>query len=172
MARGAKGRIYVLVEFDETETDEGAGAATKRLPHRIEYKREFSSGTTNGTQMDRVWSTDVDLTTTPVDVDVVGTANLPSVLDAGNNVNLTDVCVLCVVNDDPAGGDNAVLGASSAPFTGMLPAGDVANVLPEGILLWVAPHGAGPTATTADLIRLVANANTAAIRALIAGRSL
>lgn len=172
MARGLKGRIRVIIEMDEYESGEGAGAAVKRLPHGFEWEWEFTSGTTDGTQMDRAWSSKPALTTTPVDTDIVGTSNLADVLDGSNNVNLTDLCVMAAVNLEGSGGGDIDIGGGSAPVDlWTLAAGDGVAVKPAGIFLWVAPYGIQPTATTADILRAVASAGTVNGRILIAGRS-
>lgn len=166
--RGVTGRVYVLVEFDELESDEGVSAAPKRLQHRIEYTRTFTSGTTDGTQLDRIWSTSTAQTTTETDIDIRGT--LPGILDSGDTVVVADMSLICVVNNDPSGGDDLLLGAGTNPFTGMLAAGDIASIKPGGILLWLAPDGVPAVAATSDVIRLDSN-GTATALALLAGRS-
>ncbi len=166
--RGVVGRVYVLVEFEETKTEQGVSQAPKRVPHRIEYEKKFTSGTDDD-ELNRIWSTDTSQSTTETDVDVQG--SLAGVLDSGDTVALAEVCVICLVNDDAIGGDDALLGAGTNPFTGMLASGDIASVKPQGILLWVAPAGVAAAAGVSDIIRIDASANTVDVRALLAGRS-
>jgi len=166
--RGVSGRVYVLVELDEVETDEGVGASPKRLQHRMEYSRTFTSGTTDTTQLDRIWSTSTAQTTTETDLDVRG--SIAGILDSGDTVVVADMAIMCLINDDPTGGDDLLLGAGANPFTGMLTAGSVASIKPGGLLLWVAPDGVPAVAATSDIIRLDST-GTATARALLAGRS-
>lgn len=173
MARGVKGRITVVVDLEEYDDGgSGAAAALKRLPHRVEYTWEVTGGTTDGTQLDRIYSSAPSLTTTPTDLDLVSAASLPSAMDGSLNVGMSDLAVICVVNGAAAGSGDADVGGSSAPVTGWtLASGDGVSVRPQGILLWVAPYGVATAATTADLLRVVASTGTVAAKVLLAGRS-
>lgn len=169
MARQAKGKVRIVVEIEEIETDVGADSRTVTLPHRIEYNWEFLSGTTDGTQIDRVWSTDDALTTTPEDSDLQG--SLASKLNGSNTVTIADLVGIVATCDDAQGGDNVQIGAGTNPVTAMLASGDVATVRPQGILVWIAPYGAAVGAAASDILRMVASANTALRRAIVFGRS-
>lgn len=172
MARGTKGKIKVVIEVEEFDDGgAGAGAETKRLRHPINYEWEWTSGNTDGTQMNQVFSNLISLTTTPVDTDLVSASSLASQMD-GQPVAMVDPCVVCVINNAASGSGDVQIGAGSNPWTGMLAAGDVANVKPQGILLWVAPYGAPATAGTADILRVVASTGTVDTKVLVAGRLL
>ena len=170
MARQAKGRVRVLVEIEEFETDIGADSATTRLLHRLAYDRDWDSGTTDGTQIDRVWSSDADLTTSATDTDLSG--SLSSVLNGSNTVVMADLVLLAVENTTAAGGGDAVVGGDAAAITGWVGnANDVVNVKPTGLLLYIAPHGVGITATTADVLQRAASSGTVTNKTIVAGRS-
>ena len=169
MARKLVTTVTVLIEAVEIDDDAGAGSQQKVLKHRLAYEKTFESGTTDGTHMDRVWSSDADATTTPQDADLIG--GLTSVLDSGNAASFADLCVVALCNDESSGGDDLVMGAGSNPLVGIGATGDIANVKPQGLLLWVAPYGVAPVAGTGDILRLVASAGTVPKRVLFAGRS-
>ncbi len=173
MARGVKGKITVVVDLEEYDDGgAGAGSATKRLPHWVEYTWEVTGGTTDGTMLDRIYSSAPSLTTTPTDLDLVSASSLASAMDSGLNVGMSDLAVICVLNTAAAGSGDVDVGASSAPVTGWtLANGDGVSVGPQGILLWVAPYGVATTATTADLLRVVASTGTVTSKVLVAGRS-
>jgi len=173
MARKLKTKVRILIECVEESTEIGAGELPARLVHRFEYNKDFASGVTDGTQLDRVHSTLASFTTTPTDIDLIGTSNLSSKLDGSLNVNFTDLCVVAAANDAASGaGDLEVGGDASAPLVGMLKAGnDVAVVKPQGCFVWIAPFGVAPVATTGDILQVVATAGTIEGRSLLAGRS-
>lgn len=169
MARQVVGKIRVLVEIQEIETDLGAASAPNVLPHRIEYNWDFTSGTTDGTEINRVWSTDTALTTSPEDGDLQG--SLASVQNGANTVVIADFVGLCVVNDAASGSGDVVVGAGTNPVTAFHAVADVESVKPQGIFLWVAPFGAAVGAAASDILRMVASTGTVARRAVLFGRS-
>ncbi|MEQ1565382.1 MAG: hypothetical protein ABMA64_07070 [Myxococcota bacterium] len=169
MARQVKGKVTVIVDIDEMETGVGANGDTTDCQHRIEYNWTFDSGTTDGTQIDRVWSTAAALSTTPEDTDLSGT--LPSVLNGSNTVVLADLVGIVVANDTAAGGGDAQVGAGGSPVVGFHASGNVEAVKPQGLFLWIAPYGTAITAATADILRMVASAGSVARRAIVFGRS-
>jgi hypothetical protein len=170
MARQAKAKIRVLVEVEEFETDVGADSATIRLPHRIEYNLDLESGTTDGTQIDRVYSSDASLSTTPTDLDLSG--SLASALNGSNTVVLADLVLIAVENTTAAGGGTSNVGGDAAAVTGWVAdATDVVKVGPKGLFLWIAPSGTTVTATTADVLQLVASTGTVTNKIIVAGRS-
>ncbi len=170
MARKLFTTVSLVIESFEVDDDAGAASAPKTLKHRWAYEKSFESGTTNGTQLDRVWSTDADNTTTPQDADLHGGLN--SVLDSGLAVAFPDLCVVAIANDEASGGDDINVGAGTNPVDTMwLAAGDGTRIKPQGCFVWIAPDGITITAATNDILRLVASAGTVPKRALIAGRS-
>ncbi len=173
MGRGYKGSVTVQIRSEEyDDTGAGVGGEPKRLKHDVDYTWNWTSGTTDGTMMDRVYSAAPSLTTTPTDIDLISASSLASAMDGSLNVAITDLCMVCVLNTAANGSGDADIGAGSAPYDGMwLAAGDGASVKPQGILLWIAPYGAVATATTADILRAVASAGTVPVKVLLAGRS-
>lgn len=169
MARQCKGKIRILVEIQEIETDVGADSRTVTLPHRIEYNVDFASGTTDGTEINRVWSTDATATTTPDDLDLQG--SLASVLNGSNTVVIPDLVGVVVTNDAAAGSGDVQVGAGTNPVTAFHASADVEVVKPQGIFLWIAPHGGAVAAGASDLLRMVASAGSLARRAIVFGRS-
>lgn len=169
MARQCRGKIRILVEIDEIETDVGADSRTVVLPHRIAYEWDFDSGVTDGTEINRVWSTDAASTTTPDDADLQG--SLASVLNGSNTVVLADLVGLVVVNDAASGSGDVLVGAGTNPVTAFHAAADVEAVKPRGIFLWVAPFGGSVAAGASDILRMVASAGSVAKRAILFGRS-
>lgn len=169
MARQARAKIRIEVTVEEIETDAGVSSAPARLIHQVKYEKDFTSGTTNGTQIDRVWSTDADLTTTPEDTDLQG--SLASVLNGGNTVTIADLVGLVVVNDEASGGDDVQVGAGTNPVTAFHASGDIEAVKPGGILVWIAPDGAAVAGGASDILRMVASAGTVPRRAIVFGRS-
>lgn len=168
MARTVKARVYVLVEVEEIDTLLGAEQTSSRLLHRILYDRSFETGTTDTTQLDRVWSSSAEIAAgTPRDVDLIGgeTSQLN-----GLTTSFVDWAIMCIENQESAGdvqvgGDaNGAVGWISAAATNV-------SVKPNGILLWVAPAGVLPVAGTGDIVQLAASAGTITTKALFAGRS-
>lgn len=174
MARKLKTKIRILIECVEESTDIGAGELPSRLVHRFEYNKDFASGTTDGTAMDRVHSAVTGFTTTPTDIDLVGASQLPSKLDGSLNVNFSDLCVVALANDAASGsGDLELGGDGTAPVVGVMKAGnDIAVVKPEGCFVWIAPYGIAPVATTGDILQVAATTGTVSGRSLLAGRSV
>lgn len=169
MARAAKGKIRILVEIEEIETDVGADSRTVSVPHRIEYNWDFTSGTTDGTEINRVWSTDADLTTTPEDGDLQG--SLASQLNGANTVTIADLVGVVVTNEEETGAGDVLVGAGSNPVTAFHAAADVEAVKPKGIFLWIAPYGAAVGAAASDILRMVASAGVIGRKAIVFGRN-
>jgi len=170
MARQVKAKIRVYVEVEEFETDVGSASVTTRAPHIIDYSYDFESGTTDGTQLDRVWSSDADLSGAATDTDLSGA--LASVLNGSNTVVLADLCILAIENTTANGGGDVNVGGDAAAVTGWVAnASDIVPVKPKGLLLWVAPFGTAVTATTADVLQRVASAGTVTNKTIVAGRS-
>jgi hypothetical protein len=171
MARQLKTRVYAKVTCEEIETDLGGGSATSRLVHEIEYDKTFTTGTTDGSEMDRVYSTDTALTTSPTDIDLSG--SLASVLNGSNTVVMADLCLICSVNDQTSSGDVRIGAAATNPLIGpfVTVATDSLAVKPTGLFLWCAPNGTAVTGGSADVIRAVASTGTVSHRTILAGRS-
>jgi hypothetical protein len=177
MARMAWGEVEVKIRLWEGESAPGtAGGGAADVPHTLTFKRTWTSGNSDSSQIDRVWSTNAGAAASPgTDLDLVSTSSLPSKLDSGDNVQFSGGVVLVAVSHDDATGDNGDirLGGSSNPWTGMVAdASDVISVAPGGFFLWIAPDGSPPTAGTADILRVLHNGvGTVAAQMLIAGRS-
>jgi hypothetical protein len=127
----------------------------------------FTSGTTDGTTIDRCWSSSTAVTTTPTDHDLIGglTSNLN-----GQATSFVDLVGIICVNDGTSG--DIQIGAGSNPVTGwVLAAGDGVTVKPGGIFLWLAPNGVAPSAGTADILREVASAGSISQKFVLLGRS-
>lgn len=170
MARQAKAKIRIYIEVEEFETDVGAASFTTRAPHIIDYSYDFESGTTDGTQIDRVWSSDADLSGAATDTDLSG--SLASVLNGSNTVVLADLVLIAIENTTAVGGGDVQAGGDAASLTGWVAnANDIIAVKPKGILVWVAPHGTAVTAATADVLQRAASAGTVTNKTIIAGRS-
>lgn len=171
MARQVLTEVHVLVQSWEVETLVGAGQQTKRLLHEVKKDYVFTSGTTDYTENDRVWSNQYSFTTTPDTIDISGT--LLSKLDASNNNVFVDPTVFLFTNEESSGAGYVTVGAGSNPYAGCwAAAGDGAKVFPQGLLLMVAPGGfTAPVAGTGDILTMAASAGTIAGKVLVAGRS-
>ncbi len=169
MARQARMTLEVRLIVDESATTPaGAGDEVARLRHQILYSKELTSGTTDATEVDRVWSSSASLTASPTDLDLLSATT--SKLDSGLTNGFVDLVCLAVANDGAAG--DIQVGAGSNPVAGVwLAAGDGVAVKPGGFFLWVAPSGIAPVAGTGDILRLVTSSGTIAGRAMIVGRS-
>jgi hypothetical protein len=169
MARQVSGTVHVIVHLEEVETDAGLASQNARVSHDYEKKFEWTAGNDAVTKLDRIMSSDAGFTTSPTDLDLVGTsitsALSSTVTFAGG------VAVVLVTNEGTAGGTVSV-GAGSAPWDDwVIAAGDGVKIPQGGLLLWIAPEtDEAPTATTADILRIVGSA-TIAGKSLIAGRS-
>jgi len=172
MARRLKTKVRILIECVEESTDLGAGELPSRLVHRFEYNRDFASGTSNGTQLDRVYSDTANFTTTPLDVDIISASSLPSKLDGSANVSLVDLCIVAATNEGASGGgDIEVFGDGSGVVGVLKAANDIAVVKPQGCFVWIAPDGIAPVAGTGDIIQIAASTGTIEGKTLLAGRS-
>lgn len=177
MARQAHGSIEVKIKIWETETDPGvAGSAPLPLPHEMTYSKKWTSGYADSTQIDRVWSSNAGVAASPgTSIDLVSASGLPSRLDSADNVQFAGGVVVLAIKHNATTGDigNIEVGGGSAAWPGPVKdASDVIVVPPGGLLLWVAPEGVAPTATTADILKVLhAGTGTVAAESLIAGRS-
>jgi hypothetical protein len=120
--------------------------------------------------MDRVWATDAGFTTTPTDLDLLG--SLASNLN-GQATDFVETNIIAVQNEGTTAAQNLQIGAGANPFAGpFLAAGDGITLGPNGLFLWIDPQdGKAPVAGTGDILRIVASAGTPAGEALIVGRS-
>jgi hypothetical protein len=170
MARQAKAKVRVLIEIEEFETALGADSFTSRLLHKIDYQQDWESGTTDGTQIDRVYSTAAALSGAATDTDISG--SLASALNGSNTVVLADLVLLAVENTTAAGGGDLQVGGDAASVTGWVGnANDIVNVGPKGLLLWIAPSGKSVTATTADILQFASSSGSVTNKIIVAGRS-
>jgi hypothetical protein len=175
MARGAWGYVEVRLRVWEGESDPGvAGGTPARVLHSLDYRKDWTAGT-GVDQLDRVWSTD-ELSDTPSSLDLVSASSLPSKLDTGDNVQFAGgVTVLAIENESAT--DPITIGGGSAGFDGLCAFQGTegegeSTIHPRGLLLWVAPDGVAPTATTADILKAVfSGTGTVACKLIIAGTS-
>lgn len=165
MARGVTGLVSIGVDLVEHSTALGIGSEVGRLRHAVTQAVTFATGTTDG-QLDRVWSDEVSLTTTPTDVDLVG--SLTSEL-TGQTTSFADVVLIVVRNLSASG--NILVGGDAASIPLFSAANDVIVVPPGGTLLWYGGNGIAATATTADILQLAASTGTVTCGILFAGRS-
>lgn len=175
MARGAWGYVEVTLRIWEGESDPGAaGGEPARLRHSIDFRQDWDAGT-GVDQIDRVWSTD-ELSDSPTSIDLVSASSLPSKLDNADNVQFTGGVVVIAAQNESAtdpivvgGGTNGFAGL--AAFQGTEGEGEV-TIPPRGLLLWVAPDGAAPTAGTGDILKAVfGGTGTSPAKLVIAGTS-
>lgn len=165
MARLASGRFELRVSIEEVETALGAGGNRSRLEHAINYVKAIASGTADG-EIDRVYSVEIDLTTTPTDVDIRG--SLASVL-SGQTVTMADFVGLVVEHVSGAG--NALIGGDANSVPIFADTSDIVPVEPGGIVAKYSPGGVVTTAGTGDILQLAASAGTVRVRVALIGRA-
>lgn len=166
MARTATGKVRVVVDLMEGSTALGVASATGTLRHLVDDIVEYASGTSDG-QIDRVYSGTLSLTTTPTDVDLVG--SLTSVL-TGQTTTFVDLVGVLVVNQSTSG--NVVVGndTNGVPIFGAVT--HTLSVPPGGLFLWRAgAAGLATTAGTGDILQLAASAGTVTAALVLWGRS-
>lgn len=171
MARKLKTKVRILIECEEIITDVGLGEPVRHM-HRFEYNKDFATGTTDGTQMDRAHSDEADYTTTPTDYEVFGTT-LADVIDGSLSVNFSDFCVMAVSNEEANGAGNLeVFGDANGLVGAVKAANDIVLVRPEGCFVWIAPYGVAPVNGTGDIVQVAASTGTITGKHLMAGRSV
>lgn len=158
--------------FRATETtsiDLASGPMTHGVP---DLTWPFSSGTGNNAA-DLIWSDRITVTSTPTDLDFRG--GLTSAF--GASVAPVEIRALLIRNRSTTVGEYVSVGGDgTAPaYAGLFgAANDVIIVQPGGMLLWVAPlDGAGfqTTATTADILQIVAATGSVSVDIAILGVS-
>lgn len=165
MARSANGTLRVKCDISEVSTALGVGDATARLDHTIDFVYEMASGTADG-QIDRVYSTAASLTTSPTDVDLVG--SLTSVL-SGAATSFVDLVGIVIQHYSGTGVVQIGADAAGIPIFGAT--NDLLNLYPGGIFVWFAPAGVATVATTGDILQLATASSTAVVKVIIFGRS-
>jgi len=133
----------------------------------------FSDSLANGTsanQSDLIFWDTRSLAATSENLDLAG-----SLTDAfGNTLTFADITCLYIENNNTtAGQDLLVGGAASAQFVNWVAdASDIVKVRANGILLlWAPMDGYAVTATTADLLKIDAGANTVSYDIILVGTS-
>lgn len=167
MARQASGRIAIQFKMEEVETPLGADGQRSRLEHLLELAIELANGTSDS-QIDRVYSDTINLTTTPTDLDLVGSTVLSKL--NGQAISLVDLVAIVVLNTATSG--NVIVGGDANAVAIFGAAAHTAIVLPGGGWVWYGgPAGLVLTGGTADILQLAASAGTVGCKVGIAGRS-
>lgn len=166
MAREAKARLELKLSAEEFETDLGAGGGRSRLAHLVELVADLLNGTDDG-EIDRVYSDELTVTTTPTDLDFVG--GVTSKLN-GQTVTLAEIVAVIVVNESAAG--DVIVGgdANAIPIFGA--ATHTRPVKPGGADVWYAPAGVALVAGTGDILQLAASAGSVDCKVAVLGRSV
>lgn len=169
MARQASGKAEINLRIEERTTDvgyDGAGVAT--AVHEVKRAVTFENGVLDG-QIDRVFSGANTATTTPTNLDLVGTG-LASQVAGGAPNSFADLQILVIENTGTVGNLIVGGGASAIPLTNGTTDGEV--VQPGGVLYRnFGTAGLALTAGVADILKIVASAGTVPYRILLAGRS-
>ena len=142
---------------------------TAKLTHTIgSMLSAMSNGTTDGTQINRVWSDSGSVVNgAPVDLDLMG--SLTSQLD-GTTISFVDVVGVFIKYKSGTG--DLTIGQGSNPWITWLAAtGDGVVIGPNGVFVWFSPNGKSPTAGTGDILRLASSSGTITYDIMIIGRS-
>ena len=165
MAREASGRFSVSLVADERNTALGVGDALAHATHSIALAADWPNGTSDG-QVDRVYSTNGTATTTPTDIDLVG--SLASIIGAGTVV-LVDLVAVVIRN---TGAGILRVGADPNAIPLFAAASHASNIPPGGCLAYYAgPAGLGLTAGTGDILQLDTASGSTTYQLVIVGRS-
>lgn len=167
MARQASGRLAIQFKMEEVETALGADGQRSRLEHLLDLAVELATGTSDG-QVDRVYSDTLNVTTTPTDLDCIGSTLLSKL--NGQAISLVDIVAVVVMNTGTSG--NVIVGgdANAVPIFGA--AAHTSVVPPGGSFFWYGGPGGIPlVAGTGDILQLAASAGTIGCKVGIAGRS-
>lgn len=167
MARGVKGTFRLDLEIAEFETGLGSSAQVSRLPHEEHILLEYTTGTADGS-LDRAYSATGTATTTPTDVDLVG--SLASVL-SGATTSFVDIVGIVIVNTSTAG--NLLVGGDANAIPIFAAANDVLVIPPGACFAWgfSALSGVTGTAETGDILQIAASAGSVTFRVTLVGRS-
>lgn len=165
MAREASGRFSFALSVDERQTALGTGDVVGHANHTLNLAADWSSGTADGS-VDRVWSGAATASTTPTDVDVVG--SLTSIIGAGT-VGFADVVLVAIRNTGSTvlrvGGDANALAMFGAT-------NDLMLVQPGGMIAaYHGPAGLAAVAGTGDILQLDTASGTTTYQIVIVGRS-
>lgn len=164
MARIASGIVDIVVRAQEGDTGVGAGG-TARLPHEIVYRLDLANGTANG-EINRVHSVSSTFSTTPTDLDLLG--SLTSQISGGAVTSFVDLAGIVIEN---TGSVNLLVGGDTNAVLIFSAANDVLVVPPGGIFVWMAPAGLAPVASTGDVLQIAAASGTCTGKVLLLGRS-
>jgi hypothetical protein len=161
MARVVTGTARLKIDVTQASTGVGLNK-TATLTHPVLFERTCATGTSNG-ELDRVYASQLSLTTSPTDLDLAG--SLADPLNAAVTVVFADIQWLCIRNTATAG--NVVVGGDAADF-GVDDPG-----IPPGGCLFIDSGTAGRAVTGAsnDVLQLAASAGTVTCDVLVAGRS-
>lgn len=142
---------------------------TAKLTHLIALALTLVDGTTDGTQVNRVWSDSGSVAAgVPVEIDLLGL--LTSQLD-GSTVSFVDMVGVFI--KILTGSGNLEIGAGSNPWITWLKATGDAVVITgaNAVFVWLCPNGKAPTATTGDILTLTSSSGTITYEIAIIGRS-
>ena len=151
--------VRVTIQIEGTSYDSGSGVNGAKVELDRRVFRKWVQGTGSG-QVDKVFQDILTLSTTPTDLD----------LDSGSNVkdpasqddqDFTKLHGLIVVNEDDTDSITVMGDSNSVPVFD--DASDEITLAPGEAFVWMAKtgtDGVDVTASTGDIVQLVASANT------------
>ena len=146
----------------------GAGSSVS-LSMPFSFSLSLADGTT-ANQVNRVYHKRLSLTTTPTDIDLSG-----SLTDAfGNALVFVEIVAIFVKNNSSTAAEVVQVGGDAAALVGWVgAANDYLNVPAGGCMAAVNPRDPAwaVTATTADILQLVAASGTPTADVMVLGRN-
>lgn len=167
MALSAKMKAYLRFAVTESDSGAGVGAAASYLHHVLEFGETTYANGTAANQVNRVYSADLTITTSATDLDL----DALTAMD-GSTITFAEIVAVVVLNNSTTTGEDIVVGGDANAVPIFSAANDSIKVEPSGLFAWLSPvDGATVTASTGDILQLVASSGSISAEVLIVGRT-